>query len=150
MKLLKKIKKVNIKYINKVKYYSYYKKMKIDPEIIYLESQQGRTLNGNMFYILKELITNKEYKSYKKYISVQKNSYDNAVLLLEKNKINGVNLIITGTREYYKILAKAKYLITDTSFLPFFIKKEGQEILNTWHGTPLKCLGKRAKMVIMQ
>ena len=67
MKLFKKIKKVNSKYINKVKYYSYYKKMKIDPEIIYLESQQGRTLNGNMFYILKELITNKEYKSYKKY-----------------------------------------------------------------------------------
>lgn len=145
MKLLKKIKKVNSKYINKVKYYSYYKKMKIDPEIIYLESQQGRTLNGNMFYILKEMLTNKEYKNYKKYISIQKNSYDNAVLLLEKNNINGVNLVITGTREYYKILAKAKYLITDTSFLPFFIKKEGQEILNTWHGTPLKCLGKKAK-----
>ncbi|NLZ83415.1 MAG: hypothetical protein GX915_07110, partial [Clostridiales bacterium] len=36
----------------------------------------------------------------------------------------------------------AKYLITDTSFPPYFIKKKDQVYLNTWHGTPLKAMGR--------
>lgn len=145
MKLIRRLKKINKQYFNKIKYYDYYKKLKVDSNIIYIESQQGRTLNGNMFYLIKELTSNDEYSKYKIYASIQKSKYEDAVLLLEKYNIKNLNLIITGSKLYYKICATAKYLITDTSFLPFFIKKEGQEILNTWHGTPLKCLGKSDK-----
>ena len=145
MKLIRRLKKINKQYFNKIKYYDYYKKLKVDSNIIYIESQQGRTLNGNMFYLIKELTSNDEYSKYKIYASIQKSKYEDAVLLLEKYNIKNLNLIITGSKLYYKICAIAKYLITDTSFLPFFIKKEGQEILNTWHGTPLKCLGKSDK-----
>ena len=34
-------------------------------------------------------------------------------------------------------------MITDTSFSTCLIKKEGQIIFNTWHGTPFKTLGKK-------
>ena len=47
------------------------------------------------------------------------------------------------TRQYFKTIASAKYLINDNTFLPFFIKRDEQVYLNTWHGTPLKTLGKR-------
>ena len=48
----------------------------------------------------------------------------------------------TNTKHYYRLMASAKYLMSDNTFLPYFIKKEGQIYLNTWHGTPLKSLGK--------
>ncbi len=143
--MLKKVSKINKKYIYKMRYYQYYKKNKIKDNVIYIESQQGRTLNGNMFYILKELISNKEYNGFEIYISIQKSELEKTKILMKENNIKNVNIVIVGEKQYYKILTIAKYLITDTSFLPFFIKKEGQEILNTWHGTPLKCLGKRMK-----
>ena len=41
------------------------------------------------------------------------------------------------------MLATAKYLINDTSFGPYLQKKKGQVYLNTWHGTPLKALGRK-------
>src|SRR5699024_6423637 len=46
------------------------------------------------------------------------------------------------TKEYLRALATAKYLITDTSFPPYFIKRPEQVYLNTWHGTPLKAMGR--------
>ncbi|MFV0343511.1 MAG: CDP-glycerol glycerophosphotransferase family protein [Anaerocolumna sp.] len=39
-------------------------------------------------------------------------------------------------------MASAKYLVTDTSFPPYYIKKKEQVYLNTWHGTPLKAMGR--------
>lgn len=45
--------------------------------------------------------------------------------------------------EYLKVLATAKYLVNNSSFPVYFIKKEEQVYLQTWHGTTLKTLGKQ-------
>jgi CDP-glycerol glycerophosphotransferase len=42
---------------------------------------------------------------------------------------------------YLHYLATAKYLINNTSFPNFFIRRDEQKYLNTWHGTPQKHLG---------
>ena len=34
------------------------------------------------------------------------------------------------TKKYYEVMAQAKYLITDAAFRPFFIKRDGQKLLN--------------------
>lgn len=131
--------------LNKIKYYSYLKKIKIQDNKILVESQQGRTINGNMFYIIKELALNEKYKDFKIYVSLKKEALLKAEKVLEFNKIKNIELVEMLSKKYYRLMASCKYLITDTSFLTFFVKKEGQEILNTWHGTPLKCLGKSEK-----
>jgi CDP-glycerol glycerophosphotransferase len=41
-----------------------------------------------------------------------------------------------------KYLATAKYLINNTTFPSYFNKRDGQIYINTWHGTPLKHMGK--------
>src|SRR5699024_6486060 len=41
-----------------------------------------------------------------------------------------------------KYLATARYFINNTSFVPYFTRRRGQYYLNTWHGTPLKTLGR--------
>ena len=48
----------------------------------------------------------------------------------------------TGSLSYYKVLSQAGYLVNDTTFPGRFIKKDGQIYLNTWHGTPLKKMGR--------
>ena len=65
--------------------------------------------------------------------------------MLEKYGIDRVELLVLSTFKYMKVLASAKYLFNDNTFLPFYLKKEGQVYLNTWHGTPLKTLGKGIK-----
>ena len=42
-----------------------------------------------------------------------------------------------------RLLASAKYLINDATFPNYWIKKKGQVYINTWHGTPLKAMGRK-------
>ena len=43
---------------------------------------------------------------------------------------------------YLRYLATARYLVNDNTFPPYFLRREEQQYLNTWHGTPLKTLGR--------
>lgn len=142
-KALKKVKKVNIQYFNRIQYFNYYKKSDIKSNLIFLEAQNAKNFNGNIYYLAKTLNNDSEYKKYDIYFSICKNKYEEAKKFFESKGINRIKLVKSKTRLYYKLLASAKYLFTDTSFDPCFIKKDGQVILNTWHGTPLKTLGKK-------
>lgn len=114
----------------------------LDEHCILLESQQGRTPCGNMFYILRHISSTAEYEEFSVayvYQNSQKIIFED---FLDANGITGIELVALNSPRYLSLLATAKYLITDTSFPPYFIKKQGQVIWNTWHGTPLKALGR--------
>ncbi len=143
MKYRKVIKKINKEYLTKLNYIKYYEELPVENNIIFLEAQNGRNSNGNIFYIAQELNNNKEYKNYKIYLSINKKGLNNTKKFFIKHGLNNVILVAEKSDKYYRLLASAKYLITDTSFNPCFIKKEGQIIFNTWHGTPLKTLGRK-------
>ncbi len=117
----------------------------IDPKSILLESQQGKEISGNMFYILQELATNPQYEGFKLFFSCRKNSKKKIKAIVDFYNITNVELVPVYSFKYMKALATAKYLFNDNTFLPYFNKKEGQVYVNTWHGTPLKTLGKAIK-----
>lgn len=127
----------------KCRYIKYYDSLPIDDLIILLEAEQGMTLNGNIYYIAKYLAQTPKYQHFKLYLSARGGNARRFRQMLVHNNIENVQVVTLSSDEYFRILASAKYLITDTSFLPFFMKKEGQIYLNTWHGTPLKSLGKK-------
>ncbi len=129
----------------KLRYTKWFRKLKIDEKAILLESQHGTELSGNIFYLIKELRTNPKYKSYKVYLSCRGGNKAKFEAMLKKYNIKDVNFTIVSTEKYMKLLASAKYLFNDNTFLPFYLKKEGQVYFNTWHGTPLKTLGKGIK-----
>ncbi len=129
----------------KLRYLKWYRKLKIDEKAILLESQHGTEISGNIFYLLKELAANPLYKDYKIYLSCRPGTKEKFENMMEKYGINGVTTLILSTTEYMQVLASAKYLFNDNTFLPFYVKKDGQVYLNTWHGTPLKTLGKGIK-----
>lgn len=62
--------------------------------------------------------------------------------LLIDYEISDVTLVNPKGLKYFKLLATVKYLFNDTTFASRYIKKEGQIVVNTWHGTPLKAMGK--------
>jgi CDP-glycerol glycerophosphotransferase (TagB/SpsB family) len=98
-----------------------------------------------MFSMLKEIMTNPKFEKYNAVFVVTKNTKDTAKKRMSFYGFERVTLCERNSREYCKYLATAKYLMTDNSFPPYFNKREQQVFLNTWHGTPLKTLGKSDK-----
>ena len=138
--ILKKIKKL----LNKNSYlghvYLKYSKNEINKKAILLNSQQGDNINGNMFYILKEL-QDELYKEYKIYVAFKDEKENDFIEKLNSYHFR-YELVKVNSKMYAKVLATSKYLFNDTSFPVYFIKRKEQIYLNTWHGTPLKTLGK--------
>ncbi len=126
----------------KCRYIRFYDSLPIDDRMILMEAEQGRTINGNIYYIAKYLAQTPKYEHFKLYLSARGGNVKRFQKVLAFNNVENVEVVSLSSDQYFRVLASAKYLITDTSFLPFFVKKEGQIYLNTWHGTPLKSLGK--------
>ena len=131
-------------------YNTFYEKNNLDPHMILLESRSGKALESNILSLLKELCQ-EPYRSFTLVLSVHRDSENEIKEKLQKNSIQGVHFVRTGSVAYYHALSRAGYLVNDTSFPGRFIKKEGQIYLNTWHGTPLKKMGRdnRPEMVTM-
>ncbi|WP_225078673.1 bifunctional glycosyltransferase family 2 protein/CDP-glycerol:glycerophosphate glycerophosphotransferase [Streptomyces sp. CoT10] len=53
----------------------------------------------------------------------------------------GVDHAVIGTRRYWKVLARAKYLVNNANFADAVVKRPGSVHLQTQHGTPLKTMG---------
>lgn len=125
-------------------YRKYCKKKKIDEKAILLDSQHGDNLNGNMFYLLKLLMTDSAYSDFTVYLvyrSEKKNSFCEKLAFYNLSP----KLVDSRSKDYVKALATSKYLFNDTSFPIFFSKRQQQVYLNTWHGTALKTLGASSK-----
>ena len=56
-------------------------------------------------------------------------------------KYKNIEFVIKESPEYLRALTECKYLINNSTFPAYFIKKPDQIYVNTWHGTPLKYMG---------
>lgn len=53
-----------------------------------------------------------------------------------------VKVVRYRSASYFKALATTKYLVNNVTFPALFSKRDEQVYLNTWHGTPLKRMGR--------
>jgi CDP-glycerol glycerophosphotransferase len=53
----------------------------------------------------------------------------------------GVEHVVSGTRPYYRLIARAKYFVNNVNFPNEFVKRPGTIHVQTHHGTPLKTMG---------
>lgn len=127
----------------KCNYIKYYEELPIEENVILLESQSAIKIDGNILYIVKYMTSSEKYNKYKIYVSSWGRYMKNIRAILAQEKIENVSLTLYSSDEYVRLLASAKFLITDSTFPYYYIKKKGQIYLNTWHGTPLKTLGKQ-------
>ncbi|WP_257937914.1 CDP-glycerol glycerophosphotransferase family protein [Campylobacter lari] len=130
----------------RVFYTECYENLKIIDNVILYESFHGKTMSCNPYAIFLYLLKQDEFKDYTHVWVV--NNINNVKSKFKKMK----NIIIVkrGSDLYFKYLASAKYLINNVTFPDYFIRKDGQRYLNTWHGTPIKYLGKKIKTGFME
>ncbi|WP_411079011.1 CDP-glycerol glycerophosphotransferase family protein [Streptomyces sp. cmx-18-6] len=53
----------------------------------------------------------------------------------------GVRGVEWGSEEWYEALARSRYVVTNGGLREWFVRREGQVVVQTWHGTPLKRVG---------
>lgn len=124
-----------------VRYTLYYEKLKVNPKDVLFESKHGEDVAGNIFQMLLAMGED-QYRDFHIMLTLKESLVEQYTTLLNHYGIDYVDIIVTDSKEYLKVLATTKFLITDTSFPTFFIKKPDQIYLNTWHGTPLKAMGR--------
>ncbi|WP_327087604.1 bifunctional glycosyltransferase family 2 protein/CDP-glycerol:glycerophosphate glycerophosphotransferase [Nonomuraea sp. NBC_01738] len=54
---------------------------------------------------------------------------------------DGAIAVRTNSREYFEALATSRYIITNAHLPAWFRRREGQAVVQTWHGTTLKRIG---------
>lgn len=137
-KIFKRIKNL----IVRLRYTNYYEKLKVETNLVLAQSYGGMNFYGNIYYILKEMINRNECNSFKFYVGARKNEYHTVKKFVKNQFGNKVKVLIIDSKKYLYVLSRAKYLLNNVGFPTYFIKKMDQIYLNTWHGTPLKGLGR--------
>lgn len=140
-KYIKKIKNIRIVLI-RVRYTNYYEKESINSNFVLAQAYGGMNFYGNIFYLLKEMISRKDCENFVYFVGARKEEYESTKKFVKYKFGNQVTVLLMGSKKYLKVLASAKYLLNNVGFPTYFIKKQGQVYLNTWHGTPLKGLGR--------
>lgn len=123
------------------RYIAYREELPIDTSALLYEVGHGSSISCNPFALYKTARASAEYADLMHYWVVDESVEIPEVLLNDENVV----LVKRGSNAYFRALATAKYLINNTSFGSYFIRREGQVYLNTWHGTPWKTLGKSVR-----
>lgn len=126
-------------------YCKYYERYEVSDNVIFIESFHGDEISGNPFYLLSQICTDNRFDDYEIYVGANKEQTANICARLSAHGFDNVTVLSRDTNKFCMVLATAKYIISDVSLPPYFIKKEKQIYLNTWHGTPLKGLGRSIK-----
>lgn len=151
MKLKNNIKAImrNIKKFRKSSFFrakftftKYYDQGIIRENDILIQCYSGTGISCNPFYILERLCVLPQYSEMNIYVAVNNGVFDEIKDYMLARKFENVTVVKMHSKEYCKVLAQSKYLINNVTFPTYFIKNENQIYLNTWHGTPLKALGK--------
>jgi len=132
--------KIHMKY-----WYCYFLKyFRINNKVILIESYHGKTIGDSGLVFAKEI--QRLYPGrYTVYFA--SNDLKKHQKFVDANKLD-VKLIEIDTMKYARLLATAGYIISNASLPIYHIRREGQVYLQTWHGTPLKTLGKQMRMGI--
>lgn len=116
-------------------------RLAIGPNAVLLEQQNGLSLDGNIYCILRELLSDRRYDEYTVHFVASATMAEAFRKELASRGLD-VHLLIRDTHEYVRALATCSILITDNTLPGYYVKRPGQKLVNTWHGIPLKTLGR--------
>lgn len=121
-------------------YAKYFETLEVKDNVVLYESRDGKSLTDSPFAIFQYLLNHPDYQHLTHIWSVE-NPIVLEKVISQYDGYKNVKFVIRNTRDYLKYLASAKYLINNATFQSFFIPKDEQIYINTWHGTPLKNMG---------
>ena len=132
MKLIRVVRNILIK----ICYGRFYISNNVDEKMIVFEVFAGKKYADSPKAMYEYMLRNSDYKDYKFYWffeNPEKYKY------LEKHR--NTKVYKYRSKMYFKLYAKSKYWITNSTIPLVIRKKSNQKYIQTWHGTPLKRLG---------
>lgn len=124
-----------------MQYTSWTETLPVDQNVVFYETFHSDSIGCNPLAIYRELRRDPKYSHLRHVWSVGPNTFIPAEIITNSDTV----LIQRNSEAYRRYLATAKYLISNVTFGSWFVRRAGQQYLNTWHGTPLKTLGRDIK-----
>lgn len=143
---VRKLYKEDKNFAKRVVYTHFYENEPILEKHILYEVFHGRLMSCNPYAIFKAILNDERFKDYTHIWVLSSADFIPKEFKTLKNLI----LVRKESHLYLRYLASAKYLINNTTFPYYFIRRKDQLYLNTWHGTALKCLGKFIQTKFME
>ena len=122
---------------NKTRYAYYRKYLPIRDNTLLVQSFWGEP-SDSPYYFAREGANNYGLRAY----LVSDDEFQARNVINNDAWLERPDIIEPGSKEYVKLLATAKYVVCNDSLPAWFSKRPEQVLINTWHGTPLKTLGK--------
>ena len=115
----------------RAKAYAAMRRLPLDDHLVVFEAQLGTVYGDSPKYVYEEL-----RRSHPEMAAVW--------VLPEGHEPPhaGVTVVHRGSAEYLLALARARYWVDDQTFPAYVRKRQGQRYLQTWHGIPLKRMGR--------
>lgn len=134
-----KLKNIYRKFKMNKTYYAYCRKRhKVQEKQVLFMSYFGGNITDSPYYMMKELAKDNKFE-----IFVASRQPKSDKTYLHFNNIDNVKIVKVHSKEFVKLLASAKYIVNNSRMPEYVAKREGQIFMNTWHGTPLKTLGRK-------
>ncbi|MCW4466168.1 CDP-glycerol glycerophosphotransferase family protein [Glutamicibacter sp. MNS18] len=124
---------------NIAEYAEYFEDLEIDPNLILWQSNGGESIGCHPLALFEELSSRDTVGEYKHVWVLNDENTDIPIIVRDSTNVVFVK---RHSESYRRVLSSAKYLVNNSTFPGYFIRKDGQQYLNTWHGTPYKTLGK--------
>lgn len=122
-------------------YAEYRDTLPVEQNVFFFESSHGSAIHCNPYAMYQELKKRDNFGDFKIVWVLNDMSKCPMDILTQSN----VLVVKQHSDAYLRYLATAKYLINNVTFPIYFSRRDGQKYLNTWHGTPLKLMGKLVK-----
>ncbi|WHQ69491.1 CDP-glycerol glycerophosphotransferase family protein [Methylorubrum extorquens] len=128
-----------------MEYCQYFENRDVERRTILYESFFGASIGCNPLAIFRHIIGRPEFSEWKHIWVIN----DRSNIPAELARYPNVVFIPRHSDAYRRYVATAEYLLNNVTFPYWFIRRPDQKYLNTWHGTPLKTLGKDMKAEFM-
>lgn len=129
-----------------LQYNEYCETLPIRENTILYESFAGESVSCNPYAIFANIVNKEEFSNWTHVWVLN----DIERIPDELNSHHNILICSRESDNYLRFLATSKYLINNSTFPPYFSRRQGQKYLNTWHGTPLKTLGKEMNSRFME
>jgi CDP-glycerol glycerophosphotransferase len=120
-------------------YAEYLETLPIQDKVIMYESHLGKLASCNPLAMFRHLSVHPDYQSYLHVWTID----DANNVPADMRRMPNVAIVTRQSDLYVRYVATAKYFINNSILPQYFVRRPEQKYLATWHGTPLKTLGKQ-------
>lgn len=122
----------------RVRYAISYEHYSVNDKVIFYESLGGARMMGNPYAVFEYIFNHEDFKNYTHVWVV--NSFQ--VIPEEYKAKDNIIFVKKGSDAYNKYISSAKYLICNSTFLSYVVRKPDQFYLQTSHGIFYKTVGR--------